>query len=44
MGQKMKILNFELEGTLDRHFDVEFDGESDGDNHKAQKVIFNLTI
>jgi hypothetical protein len=28
--KKMKILNFELEEKLDRHFDVKFDGESDG--------------
>ena len=37
MGQKMKIFNFELEEKLDRHSDVEFDGESDGDGPEAQK-------
>ena len=42
--QKMKILNFELEGKLERHFDVEFNGESDGDDSEAQKVTLKLTI
>ena len=36
MGQKMKIFNFELEEKLDRHSDVEFDGESDGDSPKTR--------
>ena len=40
MGQKMKIFNFELEENLDRHSDVEFDGESDGDGPEAQKTLF----
>ena len=35
MGQKMKIFNFELEENLDRHSDVEFDGESDGNGPEA---------
>ena len=37
VGQKMKIFNFELEEKLDRHSDVEFDGESDGNGPEAQK-------
>ena len=36
-GPKMKIFNFELEEKLDRHSDVEFDGESDGNGPEAQK-------
>ena len=36
MGQKMKFFNFELEEKLDRHSDVEFDGESDGDSPKIR--------
>ena len=40
MGQKMKFFNFELEEKLDRHSDVEFDGESDGDGPEAQKTLF----
>ena len=41
MGQKMKIFNFELEEKLDRHSDVEFDGESDGDSPDAKKPYFD---
>ena len=37
MGQKMKNFNFELEEKLDRHSDVEFDGESDGNGLETQK-------
>ena len=37
MGQKMKNFNFELEEKLDRHYVVEFDGESDGNGPEAQK-------
>ena len=33
----MKFFNFELEEKLDRHSDLEFDGESDGDDPEAQK-------
>ena len=36
-GPKYDIFNFELEEKLDRHSDVEFDGESDGDGPEAQK-------
>jgi hypothetical protein len=43
MGQKMKILNFELEVNLDRHSDVEFDGESDGDSPKTRTQSNCLT-
>ena len=39
MGQKMKIFNFELEEKLDRHSDVEFDGELDGDSPKISNTI-----
>jgi hypothetical protein len=42
MGQKMKILNFELEVNLDRHSDVKFDGESDGDIPEAQQPYLDL--
>ena len=31
----MKICNFEVEGKLDLHSQVEFDGEFDGNNLKA---------
>ena len=33
----MKIFNFKLESKLDLHFDVKFNGESNGDSPKAQK-------
>ena len=33
----MKIFNFKLESKLDLHFDVKFNGESNGDSLKAQK-------
>ena len=41
MGQKMKNFNFELEEKLDRHSDVEFDGESGGDSPDTQKPYFD---
>jgi hypothetical protein len=31
----MKILNFELEEKLNQHYDVEFDGKSDGNSLEA---------
>jgi len=34
----MKILKFELEEKLDLHFDVKFNGESDGGGPEAQKA------
>ena len=37
MGPKIEILNFELEGKLDRHFYEEFRGESNGDGLEARK-------
>ena len=37
MGQKMKIFTFELESKLDRHFNVKFYGESDGDGPDSSK-------
>ena len=33
----MKNFNFELEEKLDHHFQVKFDGESDGDSPEVQK-------
>ena len=36
-GQKMKIFNFKLGSKLDLHFNVKFNGESNGDGPKAQK-------
>ena len=35
IGQKMKIFNFELEEKLDKHFQVKFDGEFDGNSLEA---------
>ena len=33
----MKIFNFKLGSKLDLHFNVKFNGESNGDGPKAQK-------
>ena len=35
IGQKMKIFIFVLKSKLDVHFNVKFDGESDGDGPKS---------
>ena len=40
----MKIFNFELEEKLDQHFDVKFDGESDGNSLKALNPYFDPII
>ena len=40
----MKIFNFELEEKLDHHFQVKFDGKSDGNSLKALKRYFNPLI
>ena len=37
MDQKMKIFTFELESKSDRHFNVKFYGESDGDGPDSSK-------
>ena len=44
MGQKMKIFNFVLETKLDLHFDVKFDGESDGDGPDSQKPYLDRPL
>ena len=35
----MKIFNFELEEKLNQHFDVKFDGKSDGNRFKSFKFF-----
>ena len=35
IGQKMKIFNFVLESKFDLHFNVKFDGKSDGDSPES---------
>jgi hypothetical protein len=37
----MEILNFELEEKSDQHFDVKFDGKSDGNSLKALNQYLN---
>ena len=44
MGQKMKIFTFELESKLDRHFNVKFYGESDGDGPDSQKPYLDRPL
>ena len=43
-GPKMRFLNFELEEKLDHHFQVKFDGESDGDSLRPLKPYFDPLI
>ena len=38
----MKIFNFELEEKLDLHFNVKFDGESDGDGPDSSKPYLDI--
>ena len=44
MDQKMKNFNFELEEKLDHHFQVKFDGESDGDSFGTLNPYFDPLI
>ena len=43
-AKKMKIFNFVLETKLDLHFDVKFDGESDGDGPDSQKPYLDRPL
>ena len=40
----MKIFNFEVEGKLDHHFRVEFDGELDGNSLQSRNLYFDPLI
>ena len=40
----MKLFNFVLEQKLDRHFCVEFHGDSDSNGFEAQKLVIDLLI
>ena len=40
----MDFFKFGLEKELDHHFSVEFNGDSDGDDFKAQKPIIDPLI
>ena len=44
MTPKLKFFNFGLEKKLDRHFCVEFHGDSDDNGFKAQKPIIDPLI
>ena len=40
----MKIFNFEVEGKLDHHFGVKFDGELDGNSLESRNPYFDPLI
>jgi hypothetical protein len=42
MDDKIEIFNFELEEKLDRHSNVEFDGESEDDSPETQNADYEF--